>query len=221
MLRLRWSFVVIVGLLTACGSHREPPGTGAGALRSASATVARDSTNLPRPGDVVRLQIWREPDLSGDFPIDETGVVVFPRIGPMQVTSESVASLREKLINTYKPFLTHAAINATLLRRLQVLGAVRNPGLYPVDPTMTIGDALAVAGGATPQGNPEKLELVRRGRKIEVDLSPGTRIADSQIRSGDQLFIPERSWISRNPGVVGAAIAGTVSLIVAAFISRN
>ncbi len=221
MLRLSWLSVATVVLIAACASHRQPTSEMVATAQGASGGAARalhDSTDSPRPGDVVRLRIWREPDLSGDFPIDETGVVVFPRIGPVQVTSESPASLRTKLIGAYRPYLAHSAIDVTLLRRVQVLGAVRNPGLYPVDPTMTIADALAVAGGATPQGNPAKLELVRQGKKLSVDLSPGTRIADSPIRSGDQLYVPERSWISRNPIVVGSAIAGTVSLIIAAFI---
>ena len=83
---------------------------------------------------------------------------------------------------------------------------------------MTIGDALAVAGGSTSQGIPGKLELRRQGRILSVSLAHGTRIADSPIRSGDQLFVPERSWISRNPGIVGAAITACVSLVIAAFI---
>lgn len=218
MLRLRWSSIAAIVLVAACASNRQSarmPAAG-----SASAPVARDTLNLPRPGDMVRLKIWREPDLSGDFSIDETGVVVFPRIGPLRVTTESAGSLREKLINAYKPYLTHTSIDVTLLRRVQVLGAVRNPGLYPVDPTMTIGDAVAVAGGATPQGNPDRLELVRHGKRLSVDLSPGTRIGESQIRSGDQLYVPERNFIARNPIIVGSAIAATASLLIAAFI-RN
>ena len=216
MLRLPWCLFATILLLGSCATSGPPAGGNSGSM-----PVAHGATDAPRAGDVIRLQIWREPDLSGDFPIDETGVVVFPRIGPLQVTSESPESLKAKLIGAYKPLLTHSSINVTLLRRVQVLGAVRNPGLYPLDPTMTVGDALAVAGGTTTQGNPDKLELIRRGRKLAVDLSQDTRIADSPIRSGDQLFIPERSWISRNPGVVGASIAAGVSLIVALFISSR
>jgi hypothetical protein len=51
-----------------------------------------------------------------------------------------------------------------------------------------------------------------------VDVRTDQRIADSPIRSGDQLFVPERSWISRNQALMAATITGTVSLIIALFV---
>lgn len=183
---------------------------------SSSPAVAQvPSSGTLRPGDVIRLRIWREPDLSGDFAVDETGTVVFPRIGALRVVEESPESLKARLVKAYEAFLNHSSINITLLRRLQVLGAVRNPGLYPVDATMTVADALALAGGTTPQGDPDRIELVRDGQRIAARLSANTPITGSQLQSGDQIFVPERSWVSRNAGVVAAGITATVSLVVA------
>lgn len=179
------------------------------------ANSAPDSANLLRPGDMIRLRIWREPDLSGDFAVDPTGSVVFPKLGPMTVTKQSPDTLRAKLIAAYRVYLNHPSIDVMFLRRVQVLGAVRNPGLYPVDPTMTLGDALALAGGTTPDGNPNKLSVIRGGVKISRKLSHGIRVADSEIRSGDEIFVPERSWISRNPGILATAITASVSLFIA------
>lgn len=166
-----------------------------------------------RPGDIIRLQIWREPDLSGEFPVDETGAVVLPRLGPVTVAGQSADSLKARLVRAYEGFLNHSSINVTLLRRLQILGAVRNPGLYPVDATMTVADALALAGGTTPQGNPDRIELVRGGERLAGRLSRNTQIVGSQIQSGDQIFVPERSWISRNTGVVFGAISAVLALV--------
>src|SRR5919199_758162 len=139
--------------------------------------VAQDTTHATRfaqahtpdailPGDVVRVRIWREPDLSGDFPIDESGEVVLPRIGPVKATSETPQSLKAKLYSEYQKYLAQTSIDVTVLRRVQVLGAVRNPGLYPLDATMTISDAVAMAGGVTSDGNDKKVELVRGGKKL-------------------------------------------------------
>jgi polysaccharide export outer membrane protein len=153
--------------------------------------------------------------MSGDFAVDETGGVVLPRLGPMKVTDDSPESLKARLVKAYSAFLNHSSIDVTLLRRLQVLGAVRNPGLYPVDATMTVADALALAGGTTPQGHPDRVELVRNGERLEARLSRNTQLTGTQIRSGDQIFVPERSWISRNTGVVTAGITASVSIIVA------
>ena len=182
--------------------------------QQAASTLAA-AADAPQPGDVVRLRVWREPELSGEFPVNEDGVVVLPRLGPVDVTRVSADALEQRLIREYSRYLNHAAIEMTLLRRVQILGAVRAPGIYPLDPTMTIADAIAVAGGPAPHGHPNKVELIRGGEKLDIQLVREARIADSPIRSGDQLYVPERSWFYRNSGIVSAALTASVSLIIA------
>lgn len=167
------------------------------------------------PGDVVRLRIWREPDLSGDFQVDETGSATFPKLGRIHVTAESTESLKSLLVRGYQEFLRNPSVEIVLLRRVNVLGAVRNPGLYSVDATMTVADALAVAGGATPDGDRHRIELLRGTSRTNVKISDQARIADLPLRSGDQIFVPERSWISRNPAVVAASLSAAASLVIA------
>lgn len=169
-----------------------------------------------RPGDIVRLKIWREPEMSGDFPVDENGVIVLPRVGRLQVVDESAGLIENKIIRAFDRFLQEPVIDVTLLRRIQVLGAVRTPGLHPVDATMTVSDVLALAGGATTQGEPDQIQLIRNGERIAARLSTNTRIADSPLQSGDQIFVPERNWFSRNSGVIAA---GLTSLLIA-FLTR-
>jgi len=173
-----------------------------------------------RPGDVIRVKIWREPDLSGDFVVDVDGTAIFPLLGPVMVTDESPTSLKARLTAAYQEYLRHPSIEVRPMRRVNILGSVRQPGLYPVDATMTLADALALAGGTTPQGDVDKIELIRDGERIEGRLSHATSIAELSIHSGDQLFVPERSWISRNAGIVSATISASVSLIIALFIRR-
>lgn len=179
----------------------------------AGQTVAKEI----RPGDLVRLRVWREPELTGEFMVNSEGIVVLPRIGATDVSDETSESLKKRLVDTYSAFLQHSAVEVTVLRRIQVLGAVRTPGLYPIDPTMTVSDALALAGGITNQGDPSKIELVRRGRRLEFRMTEHTRMSESPIESGDQIYVPERAWVSRNPGIVAAALSATVSLLIALF----
>ena len=167
------------------------------------------------PGDALKLVIWREPDLSGEFTVDEVGSVTLPKIGVMQVVGESPASLKARVIAAYQPFLTHSAIEVTVLRRVQVTGAVRTPGVYRVDPTMTLGDALALAGGATTDGNPDRIELLRHGERVTGRLLYRTQIGEAAIRSGDQLYVPERSWSSRRIGLISAGLGTSVALLIA------
>jgi protein involved in polysaccharide export with SLBB domain len=174
---------------------------------------APDSALALRPGDAVRLRIWREPELSGDFPVNESGVVVLPKLGPRRVVAEHPDSLKAWLVRSYATFLKNPSIEVLLVRRIQVLGAVKNPGLYPVEPTMTVADAIALAGGVTPQGRSNKVELRRQGEKMPGKLSGRLLIGESPIRSGDQIFVPERSWLSRNPGIVIGAL-GLVTTVI-------
>jgi len=185
------------------------------------AASASDSAHgVLRPGDVIRLRIWREPDLSGDFPVDETGLVTFPKIGAFRVFEYSPAGLKTKLLDSYAVYLKNPSVEVTILRRINILGAVQKPGLYPVDPTMTIADALAIAGGASPNGDQHHVELVRNGLRINENISIDTNIAETALRSGDQLFVPERSFVVRNSGLVATAISVTASLFIALFLRR-
>ncbi len=179
---------------------------------------ATGSGQLIRSGDVIRLRIWREPDMSGDYIVDEAGTVVFPRVGEYRVLGDTNASLQGRLLADYQRYLRNPSIDIIVLRRIGIIGSVNDPGLKLVDPTVTISDALALAGGATPLGNPSKIRILRDGQEIAVEVGTDTRLGDSPIRSGDQLFVPERSWISRNSGVVATGISASVALIIAVFI---
>jgi len=133
---------------------------------------------------MVRLRIWREPDLSGEYPVDERGEVVFPKIGPMLVTRLSADSLRLQLVQTYSTYLRDPSIEVTLLRRVNVQGAVKTPGLYQVDQTQTVADVLAQAGGATPDGKADRVELIRDGNRMGIRIDrPAAELVLAQFRS--------------------------------------
>jgi protein involved in polysaccharide export with SLBB domain len=210
-------------LPSASGSAQQPATVAAG---GSSTTASAQLTRPPNPhdvlypGDIVRLKIWREPDLSGDYDVNVHGEAVFPKIGTLHVTDMTVDSLQRLLVSTYSEYLKNPAIEITPLRRVTVLGAVKNPGLYPVDPTMSVADAIALAGGATPDGNQKRLELIRNGKKQNVAVTTSEQIGTTEIRSGDELFIPERSWIARNGYIVGAVI-GAVAVFGTTLISLN
>ncbi|HEX9106595.1 MAG TPA: polysaccharide biosynthesis/export family protein [Longimicrobiales bacterium] len=208
--------VVLLAVTMALPSVR--PLAGQSAAAAPAAPPAAEA--LLRPGDVVRLKIWREPDLSGELVVDEGGVVTFPKLGPMRVTTLAPDALKRTLTDEYQKYLLNPSIEITLLRRVTVLGAVRKAGVYPLDPTMTIADALAMAGGVAPEGSTDRVEVRRVGERIATNLDARTRIADTPIRSGDQLYVPERSWLSRNSAVATSA-ASILSSVAIALLLRH
>ena len=167
-----------------------------------------------QPGDKVRLKIYREPELSGEFVVPEDGAVSFPKIGEVRVNQLSTDSLRALLIEQYSHSLRDPAIEVTVLRRVNVIGSVRNPGFYYADPTITVKGALALAGGVTPEGNKKKVELLRDNQRSQISLSSETSLADSPIQSGDQVSASERSWLSRNTALVVSGVTGLALIVV-------
>ena len=188
------------------------------AAASPSLLSAQTATTGLQPGDMVRLKIWREPDLSGEFQVDERGEVVFPKLGPMQVSLLSADSLKSMLIHSYTAYLRDPSIEVTLLRRVNVQGSVRTPGLYQVDQTQTVADVLAQAGGPTNDGKVDKIELIRGGTRVGINLARDTYLFQSGIHSGDQLWVPQKSWLSRNSGTLVAAGLTATAIIVATVI---
>lgn len=224
--------VVALGALAAAplgaagAQQQQSPASLTPPLSSApSATVATVASPAPvatgdaavvpatalRPGDVVRVRIWREPDLSGEYPVDERGMAVFPRLGPVDVSHVTPDSLQRQLVAAYQEYLRNPSIEVVPLRRVMVGGQVMRPGVFTVDPTTTVADVIALAGGATPQGRPDRVRVMRGAERVTTQLGVRTRIGDSAVRSGDQIFVPERSWVVRN----GSLLLGSVTTLLA------
>jgi protein involved in polysaccharide export with SLBB domain len=193
----------------ALGAQNSPDST----ARPPESTVQSSGAPL-HPGDRIRLKIWREPDLSGEYDVDESGQAVFPKVGALKVTGMSPAGLKDTLVRSYQVFLRNPAVEVRLLRRVNILGAVRTPGLYQVDPTMSLADAAALAGGAASDGSPDRVDLIRDGAKLPVRLARKTRLADTPLQSGDQLYFRQRSWVSRNTGILAGLLTATAGIIV-------
>ena len=179
------------------------------ALHGQSATVP--DVQL-RPGDEVRLEIRDEPDLAGAFRVDESGRVLLPLVGLIPVAGRPFAEVRAEIDAAYARELHDQQVRLTPLMRIAVLGEVRQPGLYPVDPTMRMGDVLALAGGMAPEANQDRIELVREGRVIETLTQATLPAFNLPFRSGDQVSVARRGWFSSNSS---ALLGAGLSLVVA------
>lgn len=186
-------------------------------VQVASAENASPTTAL-RPGDVLRLKIWLEPDLSGDYAIDESGQATLPRLGPTRVTGIPANQLRDQLIERYREYLNNPSIEIVPLRRVSIIGSVQKPGIYPLEPSIKLGDAANVAGGATTDSKRNNVELTRGNSHYRYDLRADPSKADVPLASGDQVYIPQRSWLSRNATWFVStlvAVGGTAALLIA------
>lgn len=195
---------------TACSTGPEP-------VTKPPADAAGDPAGL-LPGDAIQIRVWRDSTLTGSYSVDDRGIVALPLLGNREVAGMVPEELRRQLLEDYAEYVRDPAIEVTILRRVNILGAVMRPGLYPVDATISLAEALAIAGGITPEGDADDVRLIRDGRVIEQDLDRATRVGEYGIRSGDHIVVAEKGWLERNPGALIGSLIGALAGVTVALI---
>jgi protein involved in polysaccharide export with SLBB domain len=177
-----------------------------------AAAQAADSVFL-RPGDMVRLAVFRQPELSGDFAVSSDGTLQHPLLSEVRVVGATRAEIRERLHEALARYARDPSFVFDFLYRVTVTGEVRLPNLFTLSPETTLGQAVAAAGGITEYGRLDRVHLVRDGRDQVVNLqSPDPAVASLRIHSGDQIRVARRSNLLRDflgpfAAIVGAAAA--------------
>jgi protein involved in polysaccharide export with SLBB domain len=199
-----------------------PAVTSVGAQATDSARVASAATTTVAGtapvglGDKVVLRVWREPTWSDAFAVDPTGDVVLPRIGRLHVVGMAPNALKDTVRARMAVFLRDPNVDLIVLRRVAVLGAVRKPDVLFVEPVTTLQDVIAQGGGIDEEGDPNRIEIIRDGQRIR--LGRWSSVATlSDVRSGDQVVVGRRSWLSRNALAAVSSVAVAVSVLVTTF----
>lgn len=164
-----------------------------------------------RPGDKVRIHLWQDPELSGEFVVDESGYASLPLLGLRQVTDRPAQAVKRQLAQEYGRQLRNQVAQITMLHRVRVLGAVRDPGLYFADGSMALGDVVAEAGGVAPDGDEDDVRIERAGRRYQTRLDRG---GEFPIQSGDVITVDRKGWLTRNTGIVIGAVISAITIVV-------
>lgn len=183
-----------------------------------SAPTSADDVMLS-PGDMVRITVWRKPEMSGEFAVTSDGYIAHPLYREVRVGNISIAAAEQQL----RAFLARYEQNPQFviepLLRVSVSGEVRQPNLFSLRPETTVGQVVALAGGPTERGRSDRVLLRRRGQEIRVELrSPTSSGALMPIRSGDQITVEReravfREFVAPIIGLLGAT-AAVVSVIL-------
>ena len=152
------------------------------------------------PMDTVSVKVFKMPDLSGDYEVDLTGQVSMPLIGnvaaadltTMQLDDALTRKLGEKYLEN--PDVS-VGIKSSSRRSVTIDGAVNRAGAFPVNGPLTLMQAVALAGGTSPEANARRVAIFRTiGGKRQAAAFDLTSIRrgeeeDPQIYAGDIVVI--------------------------------
>lgn len=187
----------------------------AASLAVGAASAQAQSSAPLSPGDRVFVRVGSDTTWSDSLAVDTEGRIFLPRIGALALrtvpASAVPAAVRQALGSVYR--LADATV--VPLRRVTVSGEVRKPGVYFLPVEASLGDAVAVAQGATEIGNLERLTIVRGGTATRLrHWTTGPQGAQG-VASGDLLVLERDPWLRRNALSFISTMALLVTTIVA------
>jgi polysaccharide export outer membrane protein len=144
------------------------------------------------PRDKVRIIVYGEPNLSGEFFVSGNGQISFPLVGDVEAANSTVAEFQARLENALRQgYLKEPRVSAEVLtyRPFYILGEVNKPGEYPYTNGLNVLNAVATAGGFTYRAQKKNVHIRRAG---ETDEKSYRLTADLLVSPGDTIRISER-----------------------------
>lgn len=187
-------------------------------------------------GDVIKITVFQNPDLTVETRVSENGTITYPLIGAVTVGGTSTAAAEKLLARLLKEgnFLLDPQVTVLIEQihgnQVAALGQFNRPGRYPLETTqMRLSDLIAAAGGIAPTGSDKVIFTgIRDGKQLWQQIDVSTMFANNQLdndillKSGDVLFVdrfplfyiygevqrPGSYRVERNMTMVQAVAAG-------------
>ena len=139
------------------------------------------------PGDMLEIAVWKEPDLQRQVLVRPDGAFSFPLSGDIVAVGRTVEDIRLELtarLETYIPDLVVTVMVAEINgNKIFVIGQVKTPGAFVVNPRVDVMQALSIAGGMTPFAQTNNIRILRRRNGVQTILN----FRYSDIIKGDDL----------------------------------
>lgn len=151
-------------------------------------------------GDLIRVNVFGSPELSGEVRVSESGNITYPLIGQVQVAGKTVAETEALLVNAFVEggYLRQPQVSVLVMeyvsQKVSVLGHVTKPGQYTLQSTSRVLDMLAEAGGPKAEEAADVATLMRKdGSKASIDLVAlfsGDPAQNHVVAGGDTVYVP-------------------------------
>ena len=151
------------------------------------------------PGDHIVLTLWGSVDALHELEVNRSGEISLPRVGVVKVAGVPFGRLsgliRSHLGKAFKDFDLNVTMGKLRVIKIFVVGEVRAPGDYNLNPLSTLINALSAAGGPLKTGTLRNVQVKRGGEVVEtVDLYDfflkGDKSKDVRLQPGDTVFVP-------------------------------
>ncbi len=189
---LRNSFIcVMFALASVFGPMAAAQDTTPAATAPAAVARVMDDYRLGA-GDKVRVIVFGEEGLSGEFVVSDSGQISFPLIGDVPAKGASVSEFQDRLTTTLRQgYLKEPRVSIEVLnyRPFYIMGEVRKPGEYPYTSGLTVLNAVATAQGFTYRANMKKVFVRHPGDTKEQEEALTTTTV---VGPGDTIRIAER-----------------------------
>jgi protein involved in polysaccharide export with SLBB domain len=155
-------------------------------------TSALDPSYALGSGDKLRVIVFGEDDLGGEFVIDDSGFVRLPLIGQITAAGRTVRQLEEDVATRLgTQYLKDPRVSIEILtfRPFYIIGEVNKPGEYPFVVNMSVLNAVAMAGGYTYRANESSVYIRRKGAPDEEKFPADDT---TKLRPGDIINVVER-----------------------------
>ena len=171
------------------------------------------------PGDEVRVRVYREPELNGQWIVNGRGELQLPGLGRMMVTGLTVDSLSQLIASGYARHIIDAIVDVGIVRTVPVLGDVRFPGAYTAEPTNTVQQLVARAGGLLATGVQTPMILLQKGRDgTRYSLSPDQRLDRVPMDGGDAILVVNPNpWAKRLDNLIKVSVLLTLVMQIILF----
>jgi polysaccharide export outer membrane protein len=180
-----------VGLAMAAAAAAQAPRGDAGAQVAPAPSGEDYQLGV---ADKVRVILFNEPTLSGEFVVGANGMLSFPLVGDIAasgLTSGQVARAIEARLRDGYVLKPSVSIDVLTFRPFYILGEVNKPGEYPYSSGLTVDAAVAMAQGYTYRADKKRAIILHKGeaQAQRPELTPDLRVVP-----GDTIRIGERHW---------------------------
>lgn len=174
-------------------------GAGASALSACGTTSATPEEMEVRSeyqlgaGDELRITVFGEAELTGQFRVGSQGTIAYPLVGDVYAAGLTVTEFTQSLQQALLAYIRapNVSVQVTNYRPFYILGEVQRPGTYPYSTDLTVLNAVATAGGFTYRANRRRV-YIRRANEAEERSYPLTIatpvLPGDTVRIGERLF---------------------------------